>query len=327
MVTYVRGERRSNRPSFKKETSRSEKVWYITCIVFLCVSIMLIAVFASIAVGILPISYYEGMVFSIGPFFFSIYFCAVLIFKKNRNRIYEVLSPRWRKVVTAFNSWFSLFGFLVFICLIVWSILNGTPNQGSLVGIAIPLIGGFSVLALILPLPLYPLAIYIPTSKYLLSTQTKEEERKKVADSLTFLTPILGFPFLLTTYFVLFFANIQVEPYWINYIVLVSFYIVVFVLFIELPYSLGMLEKKKQELERLEKKRVTLLEDSQKVVDSETNALLKKIAYEIEIARIDREKLEIKSRSVHRYKLIIPPASFFLGITSALFIEFIKSFL
>ena len=82
---------------------------------------------------------------------------------------------------------------------------------------------------------------------------------------------------------------------------------------------------KKQEMDKLEKERNGMLEKLRKIDDDKQKSLLKKIVLESEITRIDREKQEIKSQSIHPYKVVIPFASFFLGIFGAIFIEFIKN--
>lgn len=150
---------------------------------------------------------------------------------------------------------------------------------------------------------------------------------KKVANALTLSTPALGLSWLFAVSIFLLLVNIQVKPYWITYIVFISIYVALFILFVDLPYSVTMREIKKQKSGKLEKERKELLEKVGKINNGNQKSLLTKIVIESEIARIDREKQEIKSESVHPYKFVIPFASFFLGILGAIFVDFIKNFL
>lgn len=270
-----------------------------------------------------PFPIHEGAIYFVVFFFLGAYMI-MLISEKYENRLLKALSPRWRKVTATLRFWY--YSFIAWFVLIV---VRGAFLQQVLQidSSFLDMILVYLIYALLFSLSIYSLAAYIPSGQYLVSTQIKIEDKKKVADALTALTPILGFPLILATYLALSLVNIQVEPYWINYLLFIFIYFIVFFLFVDFPYSASIMDKKKKELENLEKERVTLLENLQKVGDDKTKTLLRKIAFESEIARIDRKKQEIKSQSVHPYKLIIPFASFLLGIFGVLFIDFIKNIL
>jgi len=260
-------------------------------------------------------------VFTFMYFFVLGAYLGLIEVEKCAEKIFLVLSRRWRKVAGTLRWWFYvLFAWLVLFLIRVLLLPQVLKIDFSLFDVFLI----YMVFILSFSSCIYSLTTYIPCGKYLASAQVKIEEKKKVADALTVLTPSLGFPWILAIYLVLSLARIQVEPYWIIYVLFISAYVACFNVFIDLPYSVSIKKEKEQELDRLEKKRTALLENLQKVGDDKTEDILKKIAFESEIARIDREKQEIESKSIHPYKLVIPLASFTLGIFGALFIDFIK---
>jgi hypothetical protein len=172
-------------------------------------------------------------------------------------------------------------------------------------------------------LSVYSLTVYIPSGRYLASTRIRIKKKKMIANSLTILTPVLGFPLILAIYLVLVFANIQVEIYW-YYLIFILVYIVIYFISIDLPYSVSAKQKQKQDLGKLKKRRRAILRELDKTSNENKEFFLKKIALENEIARTDREKQMIKSQTVHPHRPIISLASFVWAIFAALIIQLIK---
>jgi hypothetical protein len=237
--------------------------------------------------------------------------------------IKQILSPRWLKGARTFVLWVFVFGSCIVLVvanqLLFSRILNS--HDWSLLSTIL----SYVVTALLFSLSIYSLIVYIPSSQYLSSKQIDVERKKSVANAMTLLTPMLGFPWLIVVYLVLSIANIQVEQ-WIIYITFFSIYAIVFALFIDFPYSIGAKEHKKRKLDRFGKERNRILDRIREMSNGDSS-LLEKIALECEIARIDREKKEAESESIHPYKVVIPFASLFFAIFVALLIDFIKSVL
>ncbi len=240
-----------------------------------------------------------------------------------QEEISQALPSRWRKTArTLFRS--SLYVFLVWLAVVM---IRGLllPQFLKIDFSFIDALLFYVLYSVPFLLCIFSLTVFIPCGRYLSLPQVEVEERKKVANALTLSTPALGLSWLFAVTVILLLANIQVEPFWIIYIVFISIYVALFLLFIDLPYSVTTREIKKQKSDRLKKERRELLEKLGKIHNGTQKSLLTKIVIESEVARIDREKQEIKSESVHPYKFVIPFASFFLGIFGALFIDFIKN--
>lgn len=311
----------------KERMKSNENLWNKTCKILLqgisfsvigALSQILVKHFKHELLSTSEVALYAIVFFSVGAY------VMVIRSEEYDERILKGVSPSWRKVTATFSLWlyFSVAWVvgLIISAVVVQQVSQIDPSIVSMIFV-------YVLYALLFLLSVYSIAIYIPSSQYLASADIEEKDKKKVADTLTVLTPILGFPWIIATYLVLFFANIPIDPDWLNFVVFVSIYAIVYLLFVDLPYSSSILEKKKQELESLEKERDVLLTKLQKLDSDTSEALLRKITFESEIARMDRKKQEIKSRKVHPYKFIIPFASFFLGIFGAIFIEIIKNLL
>lgn len=255
-------------------------------------------------------------------FFLIVVYWRIIELENCEEKILQALSPRWRKAARTFRLW-SYVVVVWFVSLLIRGLL--LPQFLKIDFSFFDTLLIYMLYPLFFSLCIFSLIVYVPSGQYLSSPQIEAEERKKVANALTVLTPALGFPWLIAVSLVLPLANIQVEPYWLIYIMFISIYVTLYVAFVDLPYSVNMRENKKQKMDKLEKERNVILEKLRKIDNNKQKSLLKKIVSESEIARIDREKQEIKSQSVHPYKVVIPLASFFLGIFGALFIEFIKN--
>ena len=257
-------------------------------------------------------------------FFIIVAYWRILIIKKCEEVLRQSLSARWREVLRTSR--------LVLYVILVW--LGSIIMRAYLLPQFLKI--DFSFLDMIIILVfysfpflfcIYTLVVYIPNSQYLASLQLESKERKKVADALTLVTPALGFPWLVAASLSLALAHIQIEPYWIIYLVFISIYVTFYMIFVDLPYSISAREIRKQKVDELERARNELLCKLEKIDNSKQKSLVEKIALESEIARIDREKQETKSQSIHPYKIIIPFASFFIGIFGAVFIEFVEKVL
>jgi uncharacterized protein YacL len=255
-------------------------------------------------------------------FFLLAYWRATRI-EKCYEVIDRIILHRWRKAVRAFRFWVFVFAGCVISAMITGILFSISLN---IIWGIIFVVSGLLVVSLLLSLSVFSLLVYIPSSQYLSSTQIEIEKKKKVADALTLLTPMLGFPLLISEFLALILMSIQIEPYWVTYVMFISTYVILYFLFVDLPYSVSMRERKRMELDRLANERNETLRKLGKTNDDE-KSLLAKVVLELEVARIDREEKEIKSESVHPYKIIIPLASFFFGIFGALLLEFVKSLL
>jgi len=266
------------------------------------------------------LSLLEDAVYSI-MFFVIIAYWRIIVLEDCEKKLLPAFSPKWRKAARTFHllsyvilGWFVL---LVIRGLLLPQFLK--IDFSFFDTLLVYLLYSFPFLICI-----FSLIIYVPSGQYLSLPQLEAKERKKVADALTVVTPALGFPWLVAFLASLTLTNVQIEPYWIIYIVFISIYVALFVIFVDLPYSVSVREIRRQKLEELEIKRNGLLDKLEKVGNSKQKSLVEKIVLESEIARIDRAKQETKSQSIHPYKIVIPFASFFLGIFGAIFLEFIK---
>lgn len=265
----------------------------------------------------------ETAVYSI-MFFLIVAYWRIIVIENCEKKLLQALSPRWREGARTFR--------LLLYVIVVWLVLLFIrvlllPQFLKIDFSLLDTLLGFLFYSFPFLLCIFSLIVYVPSGQYLSLKQLEAKERKKVADALTVVTPALGFPWLITVSLVLLLADVQVEPYWIIYVVFISIYVALYVIFVDLPYSVSLREIKTQKLDELEKTRNELLEKLGKIGNDKQKSLLRKIALESEIARIEREKQEIKSQSVHPYKVIIPLSSFFLGVFGVLFIEFIKDIL
>lgn len=253
--------------------------------------------------------------------FFLLAYWKIIEFENCFETIDQTLSPRLRKGARAFRFWLYALAIWVVMVLIIGFLLSQFPN----VYFALAwLFLAYVLIFLLFSLSVFPLIASIPSGRFLSSIQVNTEKKMKVAHALTLLTPLLGLPWLIDVSLILQLTSIEVKPNWIIYIVFIFIYVTLYFLFVDLPYSVSMRETKKKELDRLANERNEILKKLGKTDDYE-KSLLDKVVFELEIARIDREEKKAKSESIHPYKIIIPLASFFLGIFGALLIEFVKS--
>ena len=311
----------------KQKNSNKRSIWSKILDIFIWGILMYFAGFFSVifnnyvrqeAFSLLGDSVYSIM------FFLIVAYWRIIVIENCEEKLRQALSPSWREAARTFR--------LLLYVILVWLVLvfvRGLllPQFLKIDFSFLDTLLGYLFYSFPFLLCIFSLIVYIPSGQYLSLQRLEVKERKKVADALTVVTPALGFPWLIAVSLVLLLAKIQVEPYWIIYVVFISIYVALYVIFVDLPYSVSVREIKKQKLDELEKARNELLEKLRKIGNDKQKSLLKKIVFESKIARLDREKQEVKSQSVHPYKVIIPFASFFLGIFGALFIEFIKNIL
>lgn len=253
-------------------------------------------------------------------YFFVASYMAAFMREKIQQKITSVLSPLSRKIISKIRYWFVLLVCWYAFVLLRATILKQFTEWDTLLDMTIV----YSLYALLFSLFLFSFAVSIPTGKYLSSKEKNPEERKLIADSVTFLTPLLGIPWAYAAYFFWSFLEIPTNLSWVIYVAMFLVYILIFFAFVDLPYYSGARDKKSMDLEKLDKKRDRLLEELQNLGNSKNQDLLKKIVIESEMGRIDREKQVIESRSLHPYKLIIPTVSLLITVFVALLIELLK---
>lgn len=230
----------------------------------------------------------------------------------------KLLSKRWQKVAKKLNLWI-LINIFSMVFLVAW-IFFFKQYLPSIIGTLI--LAGFLIVLIGFPLVIL-LVIHIYGCNYLASPKVKIIEKRKTTEALIIITPITGLILIGISYIIMSIGNIEVTVDWIYYILTISVYASIYTIFIDLPFSVGETEKKKFELDKLQKLRISSVNNLRELKFRTQNDLLKKIVYEMEINRIDREIQTIKSRSVHPYKFVIPFASFIFGTVAALIIEYL----
>jgi len=261
----------------------------------------------------------NSLVFNSILYFFMITYVVLLLQERIQEKIMNVLSPLCKKIISKLHYWFfALIGWYIFLFVGLF-IINQFPEFASIF-----MLINYSLYAILGSLFVFSLAVFIPTAKYLASSEKNSEERKSIADSVTFLTPLLGFPWAFTAYSIWSFFEILPNPFWIIYALIFIVYLIIFFAFVHFPYYTGAFDKKKMDLETLEKSRNELLKKLQNVGNNKNQDLLKKLLMESEIGRIDREKQVVEARSLHPYKLIIPAVSLTVTIFVALLIELLR---
>lgn len=254
-------------------------------------------------------------------YFLTAAYMTAFLREKIQERVTSVLSPLSRKIISKIRYWFYLLiCWYAFVFLRV-TLLKQFTEWDNLLDMTM----AYSLYALLFSLFAFSFAVSIPTGKYLASKEKNAEERKLIADSVTFLTPLLGIPWVCAAYFFWSFLEIPTDLSWVIYVVMFLVYIIIFLAFVDFPYYSGALDKKRMDLENLDKKRIELLRELKLIGNEKNQDLLKKIVLDGEISRVDREKQVIKSRSLHPYKLIIPTLSLVVTVLVALTIELLKN--
>jgi len=266
----------------------------------------------------------EGVGYFVGFFLLGSY-VTLLLLEKYEDKIVSIMSSRWRKVTSTFRFW--LYGLIIWLltAVIGSNLLSPLEGTGMLQYYFIMFLG-YSLYGLLFWLPIYSVASYVPCCRYLASPEVERENKKKIANALTGLTPLLGFPLIVALYLALLLLNISIEP-WLSYTLFFSFYVTTFLVLIDLPYCTTAIESRKRELDTLKQEREALLQKLQSIDSDTTKGWLKKITLENEIARLDRKKQEIKSESIHPYKLVVPFMGFIFAIFGAIITELMKMFL
>lgn len=251
-------------------------------------------------------------------FFFLGSYMGLIFSGKYIDKISTVITTKWRKVTKTSKWWFYVF--IIWFSYIPLKTVLSIIEEFSFGFVDILWIYMSYVVLIILPC-IYSLTIYIPSNKYLSSERVTKEHKKVIADALTVLTPALGFPWVLALLFILPYTNLNPQPHWLNYSLLVGTYIAIFLFAIDLPYCFSVGETKKREIAKLENKRKKLLRSLEKTDYAQVKSW-RAVYIQLEIARLDREKDKIDSETIHPYRIVIPVISFFVsGILGGLFLE------
>jgi len=172
---------------------------------------------------------------------------------------------------------------------------------------------------------IYALVISLSGAQYLSVIEAKTDDKRRIANALSIFIPLFGLPWVFEI--IMFFKLIGIQLDWISYITIAVMYAIFFFLFIDLPFYVSTNTKRKHELNQLERKKNLVLEKLKCIQNDKADSVLLKIAYELEIARIEREQEETKSVSAHPYKVVHSLSSFFLGVLAALLIQFVQKLL
>jgi uncharacterized membrane protein len=263
----------------------------------------------------------EVITYFVAFFSLTAYF-AIVVSQKSIAKILAT-SGRWQKVINTIRQAsisFSVWCAIPLLTAFLQSYLN------SYVPIILQLWAYIFFVFLFLTL-IYSLAIYIPSCQFVTSTKANVEKKKIIATALAVLTPMLGLPWFSVIYFSLLFAGISI-PYYIVAIIILIVYLVVFGLFIDLPYVFTIKEKRKKEIGKLEKQKKSCYKNLKKITGAKaTDVWGPKVVIELEIARYDREIKEIKSESVHPFKVTVPIAGLIFAAISPIVVDVIKNWL
>lgn len=304
-----------------EETSVINRILVPCLFGLLLVGINMLAMLISLALQS-NVDYFQNGVINSFTFFITGSYGIAIFREEIHEKIMNIIYPCCRKIISSLKYWFCfLFGWYFFIFLRA-ILISQFPTYETLLTIIMV----YWLYIQLFSLFIYSLAVFIPIFHYLSSGKKDTKERKGIANYVTFLTPLLGIPWIYLTYVIWSFSTIPDNYSWLLYIVIFAVYIGLFFVFIDFPYYAGTLDKKRTDLKRNAEKRNDILENLNKM-GNDAKEIMKKILLENKIARLDREKQFIESRSLHPYKLIIPSLSLVITIIVALVIEWFKTFL
>jgi hypothetical protein len=229
------------------------------------------------------------------PLFFTITTFSVvyvlLLFLENHHKIISPILGKWTKKIV--SKWF--YGKYVYAVL-GWFII-GTLLIIFLKNAIVISVWAFGIAALITIYPcIATLAIYISSYKYL-RKDSDDSSKRTVFNSLTIASVGLTAPWIFTIFLVLAFLSVTLV-FWVNFILVVTIYLGIFLAGIYFPYYQSMDKLKQSKIKELELFR-------QSVIDQiNDNNVHKHVALELKIQRIDREIEKVSSKSSHPYSVI-----------------------
>lgn len=225
-------------------------------------------------------------------------------------KIDSIISKSFKKIVSyrVFQIWY----FVFFVWLLIGSLIILYLHYSAFGPIWL-----FSIIGLFIVYPcIFSVSVYIPSFYYLRFSTDDGIKKKTIVDSLFVATIGLATPWILTLFFISAFFSI---PFWANYVIVFSSYLVIFFLAIYLPYYQSMEEVKKKIIVGLTTQRQSLVE---KLVGKE---ITEKVAIELEIQRVDRDVEVAKSESSHPYLFLKPIVGFVIvSILANLLVEIMK---
>lgn len=245
---------------------------------------------------------------------FAVAYTFYFFLDKHGMRIYSIESKTCRQIVNFRN--FGFWGVLLF----------GLAFFGSLLFLQYPsellaIVWLFSLIFLIIIYPcIASLAIYIQSFRYLRYSEDGKAQKKNIVDSMIIATIGLAIPWIMVLFFLSAFLSV---PAWLEIVLAITSYVVLFFIAIDLPYYQSMEEIKKKKSDGLRALRERLVEKL-----CEDN-LTERVAIELNIERIDRDIQTLASESSHPYSIIKSLGAFaivtvFGGMLANLFVELIK---
>lgn len=275
-------------------------------------------VFGVLAFARQPFSISENAPYFFVYFVFGAYL-ALILFGEHLENIKGILPIPCLKVMRTTHFW--TMALIVLGCTPIFASFLQSNIEVDVSRIYLLWTYMFYVILVMLPC-VYSLTILIPSNQYLNSTKINKNQKKKVVDALTVLTPAIGSPWLLAIFSLQPYVNLPPYPAWIDYIIVCITYLLIFFVCIDLPYYISVGEEKTRRIGKLERRRKKLCRQLKEIDKDEARSGWGKIGIELEIARIDRERSEIKSETSHPYRIIIPTVSFLIsGILCGLIIE------
>lgn len=235
-------------------------------------------------------------------FFFSLSFFVVYVFIAGHVRtINSSLPNAFYKKIISFDFMLR-WGLLFFSWLIIGSVVIGYLHFSLIIEpwfyFLIFLIVGYPCLG--------SLIIYIQSYKYLRNENNDVEKKITFVKALTIITIGIATPWLLALFFILVFIP---TPIWVEFILILTVYLAIFFLAIDLPYHQSMEAVKGRMVKDLEKTRQSLVDRlSINCKSSE------RIALELNIQRVDRDIDTIRAKSSHPFSIIKPIAGF-IGVS------------
>jgi len=233
-----------------------------------------------------------------------------LVFGGVINQISAILPDKFKKIVT-------LKGFLGWLVAIILLIFLGAFIAVKINDVLFTEFWAYSVLGVLIIYPcIIYLSVYIPCFQYLRASKEDFTKKKSIVNTLLFLTISLASPWI----FILLLVSYTTLPIWANFLIVLSVYITLFFAAIDLPYYLSMEDVKKRKVKGLTLIRENLVEKL-----CLTNDLTERVAVELNIGRIDRDREEINSEPSHPYLFLKPVAGFVVvSILAELLVEILK---
>jgi hypothetical protein len=247
-------------------------------------------------------------------------YLAVIVSEKSIPKIRKVLSKRWKQLLGTIR--YVYFGFCFWVAFFFLIVLVQIL-QPAFVQIAL-LIWTYIFIIFLGLAVFYPVSIYVPVCQFVTSEKVEETRRKDAVNSLAILTPMLGAPWVVAFYVLSPYVGLENNPLWIAVAAGVV-YLLIYIFFIDLPYALTVKEKRQEKIYLLQQKKLEYLKELAQLKGLTVTELLMKVNLELEMVRIERDKAELESESVHPFKLTVPIIGLVFTTFSPLIIELIKT--